>query len=57
MGIGYESFVRDAARLGNMVLPMLVIVGLLALWAMIVVVCLLLGQGLDWPLYGATIAH
>ena len=57
MGIGYTSVVKDAAKLSGLLMPLLVICGLLLIWVLIVVICLLLGQGLDTPLYGNILIH
>ena len=57
MGTGYISVVKDAAKLGSLLMPILVICGLLLLWVLIVVICLFLGQGLDTTLYGNILIH
>jgi len=57
MGIGNMSVVKDATKLGGLLMPLLVIFGLLVLWVLIVVICLFLGQGLDVPLYGNILIH
>jgi len=57
MGTGYISAVKDAAKLGELLMPLLVICGLLLLWVLIVVICLFLGQGLDMPLHGNVLIH
>jgi len=57
MGTGYISAVKDAAKLGELLMPLLVICGLLLLWVLIVVICLFLGQGLDTPLHGNILIH
>ncbi|HTY91975.1 MAG TPA: hypothetical protein VMC84_12435 [Methanocella sp.] len=51
------SVVKDATKLGGLLMPLLVIFGLLVLWVLIVVICLFLGQGLDVPLYGNILIH
>lgn len=52
MGIGYVSVVKDAAKLGGLLMPLLVISGLLLIWVLIVVICLYLGHGYEAPLGG-----
>jgi hypothetical protein len=52
MGIGYVSVVKDAAKLGGLLMPLLVISGLLLIWVLIVVICLYLGNGYEAPLGG-----
>jgi len=57
MGIGYISVVKNAVKMSELLMPLLVICGLLLLWVLIVVVCLFLGQGLDMPLHGNVLIH
>ncbi|BAI61103.1 hypothetical protein MCP_1031 [Methanocella paludicola SANAE] len=57
MGSGYISVVRDAAKLGSLIMPLLVICGLLLLWVVIVIICLYMGQGLDPQLGGTILLH
>ncbi len=57
MGSGYTSVVKDAAKLGSLIMPLLVICGLLALWVLIVIICLYMGQGWDSQLGGTVLLH
>jgi len=57
MGIGYISVFKNAVKMSELLMPLLVICGLLLLWVLIVVVCLFLGQGLDMPLNGNVLIH
>ncbi len=52
MGLGYVSVVKNAAKLGNVLMPFLVICGLLAIWVLIVIICLWVGQVSALPIGG-----
>lgn len=57
MGTEYASAFKEAAKLGSLIMPLLVIGGLLLLWACIVIICLYLGPEYAAPLSGITLAH
>ncbi len=57
MGSEYTSVVKYAVKMGSLLMPFLVICGLLALWVVIVVICLYMGQGWDSQLGGTILLH
>jgi hypothetical protein len=57
MGTEYGSAFKEAAKLGSLIMPLLVIGGLLLLWVLIVVICLYVGQGYEAPLGGIILLH
>jgi hypothetical protein len=57
MEIGSLDMVKNIVKEGGMLMPLMAIIGLLALWALIVILCLYLGQAYDPSLAGKILLH